>query len=136
MSEDTLAIIRRAYDAFAAGDLDGVLPYLHPEIVWDASEAYAHRGTFHGPYEVHNYLKTIGDAWHAFRLEADEFTPSLIGRYMVTGKIHGIERSSGHALEAPFIHVIKVRDARIAKVQIFVDRDRAVEALDASTTHA
>lgn len=136
MSEDSLATIRSAYRAFAQGDLDAVVQFLHPEIVWDASAAYAHRGAFFGPYEVHNYLKTLGDAWHQFRLEAEEFVPSVRGRYMVTGKIRGIEVASGNALEAPFIHLLKLRDGLICKVTIFVDRDHAVEALDAETTVA
>jgi ketosteroid isomerase-like protein len=136
MSEDSLSILRSAYDSFAKGDLDSVMDFLHPEVVWDASAAYAHRGAFFGPYEVHNYLTTLGDAWHQFRLEAEEFVPSVRGRYMVTGHIRGIERASGTALEAPFIHLLKLREGKISKVQIFVDRDRAVEALDAETTVA
>lgn len=136
MSEDSLATIRAAYDAFARGDLDTAVAFLHPEVVWDASEAYAHRGAFFGPYEVHNYLRTLGDAWQDFRLAAAEFAPSVRGLYMVTGKMHGIEVATGTELEAPFIHVLKLRDGKICRVQIFVDRERAVEAMHAETTAA
>ena len=136
MSEESLATIRSAYDAFGAGGLDGAVGLLDPEVVWDAREAYAHRGAFFGPYEVHNYLKTLGDVWDDYRLEAEEMTPSIGGRYMVTGRVRGVERATGRDVEAPFIHVIKVRNGRITKVQIFVDRNRAVEAMAAEASAA
>ena len=34
MSQENVEIVRRAYEAFARGDLDGVLEAMHPDVKW------------------------------------------------------------------------------------------------------
>jgi ketosteroid isomerase-like protein len=130
MSEETLATIRRAYDAFRDRDLPAVLDAFDPAVEWDATEAMLHRGVYHGHDGVTSYLDQLGESWGDFRLEAQEFNDSVAGYAMVSGRLQGVERGSGDRLEAPFVHVLRVRGGKVVRIQIFVDREKAQRVMD------
>lgn len=136
MSEETLATIRRAYDGFRDRDLSTILAALDPEVEWDASKAYAHLGVFHGHAGVEEYLQRLDEVWGDFRIEAEEFVDSVAGHAMVTGRQRGVERGSGDIVEAPFVHVLRVRGGKVVRLQIFTDRARAKRAMDTAVREA
>ena len=136
MSEETLATIRRAYDAFRDRDLPAVLDAFDPAVEWDATEAMLHRGVYHGHDGVRRYLDRLDESWGDFTLDAREFNDSVAGYAMVAGSLRGVERSSGDRIEAPFVHVLRVRGGRVVRIQIFVDRDKAQRAMDTAVREA
>lgn len=134
MSEASLEVLRSAYDAFRDGDLERVLEALDRDVEWDASAALAHRGVYTGRQGAQRYLEGMSSAWEDFRLEAQEFLHSVGGLYMVTGRIHGRERDTGEVVEAPFVHVVKLRRSKVARLNIFVDRAAAERHIEAQAT--
>jgi ketosteroid isomerase-like protein len=130
MSEETLAIIRRAYDGFRTMDYTAILDALDPEVEWDANEALLHRGVYHGHDGVREYLARLDEAWGDFHIDAQDFNDSVAGYAMVSGRLRGVERSSGDRVEAPFTHVLRVRRGKVVRLQIFVDRAKAQRAME------
>ena len=55
MSAENVAIVRGIYNAFAAGDVAGVLGAMSPDLVWHEAEnfPYADRNPYNGPQAVH-----------------------------------------------------------------------------------
>src|SRR2546426_4833571 len=41
-------IVKRSYEAFARGDMNGVLADVHPEIEWQQAQGLPHGGVYHG----------------------------------------------------------------------------------------
>ena len=69
MSEQNVALVRGIYDAFAAGDVPGVLGAMSPDIVWNEAEnfIYADGNPYRGPEAILNgvFARCIGE-WDGF----------------------------------------------------------------------
>ena len=136
MSEETLATIRRAYDGLRTMDYDAILDALDPGIEWDAEQALLHRGVYRGHDGVRDYLGRLAEQWGDFHLEAEDFNDSVAGYAMVSGRLRGVERSSGDRVEAPFVHVLRVRGGKVVRLQIFIDPAKAQRAMDTAVRDA
>lgn len=136
MPDDTLDTIRRAYDGFRERNISVILDALCENVEFDASEALAHRGVHHGHAGIAGYLATLDEVWDDLRIEAEEILSSVPGHAMVVGHMTGVERASGDRVEAPFIHVLRVRSGVVKRIQVYVDRDRAMREMRRQATLA
>ena len=99
MSSENVALIRAIYDAFAAGDVPGVLSRMSPDIVWNEAESfiYADGNPYRGPEAVLNgVFARIGAEWDGFEANVEELidggdTIVALGRY------RGIHKATGGA---------------------------------------
>src|ERR1700733_805219 len=75
MSADNVAVIKGVYDAFAAGDVSGVLGRMSPDIVWNEAEnfPYADGNPYQGPEAVAAgvYARCIGE-WDGLGVAMDD----------------------------------------------------------------
>lgn len=125
-----MGIIRRAYEGFRTMDRTAILEALDPEVELDASEAMLSTGVYHGHDGVREYIALLAEKWGDFHIDALEFSDSVGGYAMVCGRLRGVDRSTGDRVEAPWTHVLRVRGGKVARVQIFVDRDKAQRAME------
>ena len=136
MSEETLATIRRAYDGFGTMNYETILDALDPDVEWDADEALLHQGVYRGHDGVREYLGRVEETWGDFHIVAQEFNDSVAGYAMVSGRLMGVERESGDRIEAPFVHVLRVRRGKVVRLQVFVDRNKAQREMDTAVRDA
>jgi uncharacterized protein len=124
--------LRTAYDGFTRGDIDAVLAVLAPDIEWDATDALAHTGMFHGHAGVSDYIGSISEAWQEYELLPEEFTESDGGkRVMVLGTVRG-RLVSGQHVDARFAHVLDVEDGRVMRLKVCLDREAALREMPAA----
>ena len=71
MSEN-IDSLRRAYEGFAKRDLDTVLSVMSSDIEWDATDALAHTGVFHGHEGVSEYIRGLARRRLLTGVERDE----------------------------------------------------------------
>jgi uncharacterized protein len=134
MSAENVAVVRAIYDAFAAGDVPGVLSRMAPDIVWNEAEnfAYADGNPYHGPEAVlHGVFARIGAEWEGFEADAEELldagdTVVALGRY------RGTCRATGGTLDAQLAHVWRVRDGKAAAFQQYTDTLQAARVTGAA----
>jgi ketosteroid isomerase-like protein len=123
--------LKRAYEAFGRGELDAILAVMGPDVEWDASDALAHRGVYRGHAGVSEYIRTIGETWEEFELVPEEFTESADGEHvMMLGHVRGRLKGSDESLEARFAHVGRMRDGKLARVKVCLDREAALRTLE------
>lgn len=130
MSESS-ELIRGLYDAFAAGDVPGVLARFDPAIVWNEAEGYplADRNPYVGPEEVvQGVFARLGDDWADFRVEVGEIVggPEVVTMF---GRYRGRALRSGRELDVQAAHTWWIRDGRIARFQQMVDTKAVAENL-------
>lgn len=123
MSQENVDLIRGLYDAFAAGDVPGVLGVMSPDIVWMEAESYpyADGNAYVGPQAVlEGVFARCIDEWDGFAVEIDEIldagdTVVAFGRYTGTYKATGTSQST------QLVHVWRIEDGEIVRYQQHAD---------------
>ena len=130
MSNETVALIRGIYDAFAAGDVPGVLGRMSPDIVWNEAEnfIYADGNPYSGPEAVLNgvFARCIGE-WDGFSANPEEYL-DVGDTVVVLGRYTGVNKATGQPLDAQLAHVWRVRDGKAAAFQQYTDTLQAARA--------
>jgi ketosteroid isomerase-like protein len=132
MSETTDAL-RRAYAGFGAGDMGAVLAVMGTQIEWDATDALAHTGIYHGHEGVREYIEGIATFWDDYELAPDEFTESAGGDHvMVLGYVRGRLKGNPEPVELRFAHVLEIEDEKIVRLKVCLDREAAGSVLESA----
>jgi ketosteroid isomerase-like protein len=120
--------VRRGYEAFNRGDIEGALEGLDPEIEW---HTYIVPGPGGGVYHGHDGVRELwSDAkriFGDFRNVPEEIFE--VGERVVAYVcVEGVGARSGAAVQARIAHLYTFRGERIASVRSFEDRDEARRA--------
>lgn len=122
--------LRRAYDGFGGRDLDAILSVMDPDIEWDATDALAHTGVYHGHDGVRDYIGTLAGVWEEFHLLPEVFTESSGGdNVMVLGAVKGRLAANHQEVEARFAHVLQLEGGQVTRLKVCLDRDAALKEL-------
>jgi ketosteroid isomerase-like protein len=123
-------IVKRSYDAFERGDMDGVLGDMHPDIVWEQAQGLPHGGVYHGLAEVRRNVFDPLDAewWDEFSAVPGEFLEAG-GQVVVLGRYRGTAKGTGNVLDVPFVHVWTLEDDKAVRFRQFLATAGWVEAL-------
>jgi ketosteroid isomerase-like protein len=129
LSQANVDLIRDLYDAFAAGDIAGVLGRMSPDIVWNEAEnsIYADGNPYSGPEGVSDgVFARIGAEWDGFTAVPEEIldagdTVIALGRY------RGTYKATGRPYDAQFVHVWRVADGKAAAFQQCTDTLQAAQ---------
>lgn len=130
MSAESISLVRTFYEAFARGDFPAAIAGLDAAVEWHETEVSAlpMAGTHRGPEGVARGVFRSAIQWDDFAAVPDVFLDA--GEYVVVlGRFHGRGRTSGHPLDAPFAHVWRLRNGRIAYVRNYTDTAQFLESL-------
>ncbi|HWJ82495.1 MAG TPA: enoyl-CoA hydratase-related protein [Nocardioides sp.] len=128
---DPVDVARRLYAALAAGDADALEAVVCADFVGHVTPGLP-LGTG-GDHEGRDAMRDevwwqLGRHYHV-AAEPEEFHLLDDGRLHVRGHYRGQGRRSGRTLDAEFIHVITVRDDRVARLEQLTDSAAFIEAL-------
>lgn len=119
--------LRHAYEGFGRRDIDAVVSVLTEDIEWDASDALAHTGVFHGHDGVREYIGSLAGVWEEFHLIPEVFTESSAGdNVMVLGAVTGRLAASHQEVEARFAHVLQIEGGQVTRLKVCLDRAAAL----------
>lgn len=127
MAEADVEIVRRAVAAFTAGDEEGALALMDPDIEFFALRS-ATEGTFQGHEGVRAFFADNRESFEVFEPLHDDFRDLGDGRVLVLGSIRIRGRGSGVETEVPSAVLVTVRDGRIAYFKDYGDTQAALEA--------
>jgi uncharacterized protein len=133
MSKENVALIRAIYDAFALGDVAGVLGRMSPDIVWNEAEnfPYADRSPYVGPDAIANgvFARLIGE-WDGFAAAPEEFLDAG-DAVVVTGRYLGAYKATGKSIHAQFVHMWRVASGKAVRFQQYTDTLQAARVTGA-----
>jgi ketosteroid isomerase-like protein len=110
--------------------MKAVLSVMDPDIEWDATDALAHTGVYHGHEGVTEYISTIANAWEEFHLIPEQFTESGDGEHvMVLGSVKGKLAANHQEVEARFAHVLQLEDGQVTRLKVCLDREAALQEM-------
>ena len=120
VSDDDLALVRRALDAFnadganidAAGDAPAGIYVDEPEVV--PLRAVLEGTTFSGPSAIRDFWAASRESWTELHLEMDRIEPAGAGVLSV-GTLTATSRETGARVESRVAFAIHIRDGRITR---------------------
>lgn len=112
MEDGNVALIRKIYDAFSAGDIQTILDMAAPNAEWInyGPSTVPYFGNFTG--RLTSFFQGIGDTTTDAKVVADKFmvqgdTVVALARY--TAKV----RNTGANIDTPLAHFFTVRDGKV-----------------------
>jgi ketosteroid isomerase-like protein len=125
MIEDSEQIARRAYTAFADGDVSSVLDLVDPDLEWtflDPTVPDPEPAVCHGREQLAYWMgRRIG--WQ-LRAELEEVVANG-DRVLVVTRSPGIDQVRARATGDRNFHVLTIRDGKIAGLRACRDRNEA-----------
>jgi uncharacterized protein len=125
MSDESVEAVRRHYDAFNRGDLDGLME----PVAVDAEFVNVPLGeAYRGHHEIRAFFRGLWDVVEDYRVEPEEFIRGgeqivvpvrLSGRFRHTGISEGIPAVMAHAL--------RVRNGKIVRNHVCRDKAEALK---------
>jgi ketosteroid isomerase-like protein len=125
-------LVRNAYEGFAQGDLERILPLLHSDFELHEEPELPGGRVWHGPDGFRAYLNEAGARWRELVVEIDDVTPVNSSTVVVSGTMRGTGSMSGADVDARFGHVFELRDGLAVRMRMFFDREQALEAADSA----
>jgi uncharacterized protein len=121
---------RRSYEAFARGDMEGVVADMDEAIEWHQAQGLPHGGLYRGLAEVRRAIFDPLDEewWDEFAADADDFLDAG-DHVVVIGRYRGRAKETGKPLDVPFVHVWTWRGGKAIRFRQFLDTAGWVEAL-------
>ena len=121
------ALMRRRIAQMNAGDVDGVLEGMHPDIRWHAPPDSTSPRVYVGHEGVREFFGEWLEAWGKFEQEVGEVR--VQGEWAIatmTFRTRG--EASGVEVEEQGAYLMRIRDGKLAELRIFRDYDEAVAA--------
>ncbi len=123
MSSQNVELVQGIYDAFAAGDVAGVLARMSPDIVWNEAEnyPYADGNPYVGPMAVASgvFARCVGE-WDGFAVAVVEILDA--GDTIVAlCRYRGVFKATGRHQNAQVVHVWRVAEGKVSRFQQYAD---------------
>lgn len=120
MSKEDVAVMKRFYDTYNTGDMDGFMSCLDPEIEWVETPGLPFPDKVVGLEELQGFFATMGDFWEEFAPRCETFIDAG-DTVVIVGGYRGKHRASGTEVDNPYVHVTQMRNSRAWKTRFYED---------------
>jgi uncharacterized protein len=127
MSPEDLEVVRRAYDAFARGDLETLRTFLAPDIEWRTTPEVPFMGNYVGLDEFLRGMNDWTDSFEDITTQVEEMIDA--GDSVIVGhRMRGRGRDSGVEVDLAIFQVVGVRDGQLTRMHDYSTREEALQA--------
>ena len=129
MSEENLALARKAIDALNRGDFDALLAFLSPDVVWEALEGVAGIGElYRGRAEVREWIALmLENTEKGIHTEIEQMADLGDDRVFIAVILTARRRGSGMPFEYRTWQIVWFADGLITRRQVFWTRAEALK---------
>lgn len=129
---DNAGVIQSLYDAFAKGDVPGVLAGLDEEVVWNEAENFPYADG--NPYVGHDAVVNgvfarIGAEWEYWNLVDMSLSEMGSDKVFATGRYNAKHKRTGKSINAQFVHVWTLKDGKAIQFQQYSDTKQVAAAI-------
>lgn len=129
MSQESVEIVRRGFEAWNRRDYEAALSHFSSDVQIDVSDRILNPEVYTGIDGAIRFRNEIAETWDDFRVEVEDLLPA--GEEVVA-----LVRSSGQGRMsgAPVVNagaawVATVREGKIARLRLYRERSEALEAV-------
>jgi len=129
VSQTDVDITEQFLKAFAAGDVETVFGFIHPDCVVVEGHGLPYAGEFVGPAGLQDL---VGKIMTPMEMTLDSFAVSDGGDCAVARvELTFTSRSSGRVLKMPSIELYETTDGKVSKIDVFYKSTQAIAELAA-----
>jgi ketosteroid isomerase-like protein len=129
MSRANVEIVRQGFEAFSAGDVETVLPFFAPDVVWTPSPEWPEDPIYRGHDGVRRLAASWIDTFDEYALEVHEIR-DVQGHVLVLFEQTGRIKGSGAPIRQPMGYVFSdFRDGMVGEVRSFIGWQQALAAV-------
>ena len=129
MSQENVELVRRAYEAFNRGDIDGALAVLASDFEYTPSGAIPGVSeTFRGPEGFRRFVGWLLDQFDDVQFEINDVIGDDDDQLVFRHTNRGRGRRSGAETSWDVWQVVRFRDGKAVRARAFTTREEALEA--------
>jgi ketosteroid isomerase-like protein len=140
MSQENVEIVRRMYEAWMAGDDEAIFSIFDPAIRLNPDPEASWVGIdddYVGHDGFRRYMGAVYEAFEDYRPEVERIIDAGEGRVLTLAVEHGRGRGSGAEVQAAkTAHLWTLREGKAVRLDLFLERSRALEAVGLSEQDA
>jgi ketosteroid isomerase-like protein len=139
MSQENVEIVRRLTEAMVRGDPDSFVACCSPDVDWEENTAafFGLRANYRGHEAIREWFQeAVVENWDAISFEIEENVEAPDGRVLTGGVLTARGKGSGVQTRRRFWFVVWVKNGKITRRQVFLDRKEALEAAGLSEQDA
>jgi ketosteroid isomerase-like protein len=128
---DNVQTVREGYEAFGRGDLQAATENWADDVQWENpnTERLPNPGVHEGKDAViQNVLAATQEYWDDFRITPDEFIDGG-DTVVVLSHIEARGKETGNQVKVPAVHIFRMRDGTVTRVQALTDTAMTADAL-------
>jgi ketosteroid isomerase-like protein len=127
--EENAAVVRVAYDAFHRGEEEAFLAVIDPDVEWcvDAAIPGAVQ-VYRGHEGIRRYLQQAREAFDEIRFDIEDFIDAGENRVILVATVNVRGKASGAEASLRGYELLTIRDAKLARREVFFDRAEALAA--------
>lgn len=127
ISQAVIETLHAGYEAFNLGDWEAVFQAAPPDFELVTADRVTSPGTYRGREEARRFFEDLFEPFEEVVIEPEEFLESG-DRIVVLLVVRSRPRGSSAVVANRIGHLWTVRDSEIVRLQIFPERDKALEA--------
>jgi len=124
-----IALLRQVLRQWEQGDFWDAAPYADDVVFVRAGPD---PGEYHGLDGLATAWRDFLGAWEDFRIAPERIVPADGGTYVLLIRLQGRGKGSGMEIDAEVANLVRMRDGRIAHLEMHWDREAALTAAGAS----
>jgi len=130
VADRNVELARRAYEAWAAEDVDRFLEeFVHPDVEWLTPPLSPEPGPFRGHDQVRKMIDGYFESFDFFRPEPERILPAASADQVVALVITRTRgKGSGAEVDIRVAHLLTIQDDKVIGFQVFMDRREALIA--------
>jgi ketosteroid isomerase-like protein len=123
-------LTRRGFDAYNAGDNEGLAALLHPDVELHADDELLNSGDFRGREGFSQWSSEWLEAWEDFRVEPTAV--EAFGDHCILVDSHQVARGAGSGInvEMDVFWAFEAREGTVRRMHLYTTRERAIEAIE------
>ena len=129
MSEDNLQIVRRAWQAYQRGDMEALVAFWDPEVVYDLQHFRTWpESSYRGVDGIRRFLTEWLEMWGEYEVDVEEILAAPHDRVvsLITHRAKG--GKSGLPMVLPMAQIVTLRDGKMIRFDVYDDRSEALAA--------
>ena len=127
--DDNRELVRRAYELFANGDIEGMLALHRPDSVWRIPGIAPWAGTYCGHDEIRRLIATLNANVEIVELRPREFLADG-DKVAVLGHVRGRVRATGRSYSSEFSEILTVEAGQLIAFDEHIDTLAVAKALE------